>query len=275
MSTQNNIIIKPLHNKKNKNTGSRTEYFKKEKVNPNKNIIYTNYNLVKNSSNIITSKEKKIRIINNDDVYEFISKNLLNTYNIFNLLLLLLKENMDKIKEVQKKIKNIKNPTRISRGTNMLRGKLGFKINNKMNKKIEYENVIQHLEHSKKNIINAFKKFINKDYDFIKNKIIDKLDEEVTKLSQPLPSSPTQPLPSSLTPNPNPISSTINSNKSKSQTLPSPVANLSATNPTPSTTSLVALNKKIENANNKKINPFNEYSNLKINNSKNPFKNFS
>ena len=206
-----NLQINKLHSSKNKNTSSRIEYFKKKSANISKNRIYTNYNLNKKNKNIIsTTKNNKtvISLLNtNNDIYEFIYKNLLNNYKIFNTLLIILKENMDKINEINKKIKNINNASRISKGINHLRSSMGFKKKINNTKKEGYENVLKHLEYSKKNIIRVFIKLIKNDYINILNEIVKKLTKTL-KNSNPNPNL-----------NPRNINNNYNSNSNLNQNL--------------------------------------------------------
>ena len=185
-----NLQINKLHSSKNKNTSSRIEYLKKKPANISKNRIYTNYNLNKKNKNIISITKNNITVIsllNTDDIYEFIYKNLLNNYKIFNTLLIILKENMDKINEINKKIKYINNASRISKSINSIRSSMGYKKKINNTKIEEYKNVLKHLEYSKKNIIRVFIKLIKNDYINILNEIVKKLTKT---LNNPPPNQP-------------------------------------------------------------------------------------
>jgi hypothetical protein len=265
--TNNTIQITQLHNKKNKNTSSRIEYFKKQQPEKSKNYIYTNFYINKEIKNILTSKPNQlsINIIKNDDIYEFINKNLVNNYKIFNLLLVILKENIDKINEVKKKISGI------SSFTNKLRGTFGLKKKINNSKKKEYENVIKHLEHSKKNIIKVFIKFINNDYKKVLDEIVKNLEETKNKIVKNLESKKIN-----NQSNQQPTQSTTNLINNQSNSTTNPINNQSNSttnqiqqpnkfnNQTKSTTNQIQQPNKI------KMNPMKIKKNLSIN----PFNQF-
>jgi hypothetical protein len=267
--TNNTIQITQLHNKKNKNTSSRIEYFKKQQPEKSKNYIYTNFYISRQIKNILTrnqlpiNKQLPINIIKNDDIYEFINEKLVNNYKIFNLLLVILKENIDKINEVKKKISGTL--------TNKLRGTFGLKKKINNSKKKEYENVIKHLEHSKKNIIKVFIKFINNDYKKVLDEIVKNLEETKNKIVKNLESKKIN-----NQSNQQPTQSTTNLINNQSNSTTNPINNQSNSttnqiqqpnkfnNQTKSTTNQIQQPNKI------KMNPMKIKKNLSIN----PFNQF-